>query len=651
MWRLVDRWWLIGSALIATVIALTCVLYVGESARHLQQQRATEHQAVALLGQSIDDVLAREVVLARVVGTLGGVNGARWPALSNVVLSQPLANATGYIQPVSERDRASFERRTGLKLVESPRTGVLHVARPRPLHLVLTAFRQVGAGPPPLGLDVAASPLRRALLSQAGRTGRQLASPPVDFLARRQPTRGVVVYAAVRDRLGRLIGWVSANYKAEQLASTVTDHMPSVHVTIRDGGSTLTSSPGALTSPAATIAVAGRRWSVWAKARRAGISPVPWLVLGLGLVLAAAVMVILRQAATAARYSTEQLALRDAEEAAVGQIAMLVAQGATPDAVFKSVAEQIATLFDSIAGAVSRFDAAANHGTILGAWTRDGQELAGGVYALDGVTSSAEVFRTEKAARIDGGYDSDIDPIASVMANLKGTNGVAAPITVAGNLWGALGAAYGEHAIPAGVETRLERFASLVGLAISNADARDRIARQASSDPLTGISNRRVFDERLIAELARAHRYGRTISLALLDLDCFKAINDLHGHQAGDRVLVLFAQLLTAHAREGELVARIGGDEFAWLMPETDPHGALAAAERVRTCIAKGSFENAEALTLSAGVCSSQTAIDADTLVRDADRALYWAKDSGRNMTFLYTDEARATLGRERAGP
>ena len=71
----------------------------------------------------------------------------------------------------------------------------------------------------------------------------------------------------------------------------------------------------------------------------------------------------------------------------------------------------------------------------------------------------------------------------------------------------------------------------------------------------------------------------------LIDLDHFKAVNDQHGHPAGDRVLVLFAQLLSAHSREGEIVARIGGEEFAWLMPETDQHGAYAAAERVRNAI------------------------------------------------------------------
>ena len=647
MRRLLNHWWLVGSALLVAVIVLTCALYVGESDRHQQQQRATQQQAVTVLDESVDDVLAREVALARVVGTLAGPLEARWPVLSSVVMSQPLANSTAYVQPVSQRDRAAFEHRTGLRIVESPRPGVVRAAGARALHLVLTAYRQLGPGPPPLGLDVAASALRRQLLLQAARTGLQLATPPIEFLGRARPTRGVAVYVSVRGQNGRLKGWITAAYEAQQLASMVTKHMPGVHLTIRDGASILISDPRASTGRPTMIDVAGRNWSVWAEVSKAGISAVPWLVLSLGLSLTAAVMLILRQAAASAHSSTRQLALRDAEEAALGRITTLVAQGEAPDVVFTSVAEQIVKLLNSRTGAVSRFDPATNLGTVLGGWTQDGQDLVNSVYALDGVSASAIAFRTGRPARTESGYASSADPITATMTKLGGRDGVAAPITVAGKLWGALGAAYGEDQIPAGVELQLERFASLIGLAISNTDAWDRLARQASSDPLTGIANRRTFHEHLSAEVARAHRYGRHLSLVLIDLDHFKAINDLHGHQAGDRVLVVFAKLLNAHSREGELVARIGGEEFAWLMPETDQLGAYAAADRVRSAVEKAEFEDVGKLTLSAGVSSTETGRDADELIHNADRALYWAKESGRNMTFLYTDEARDTLASE----
>ena len=638
MRRLVGHWWLVGSGLLVAVIVLTFVLYAGETGRHNQQQRATEHQAVASLGSSVHDVLAREVALARVVGTLPGPLRARWPVLSNIVMSQTLADSTAFIQPVSEGARTTFERRTGLRLVESATPGVIRVATRRTLHLVVTAYRGIGPGQAPLGIDLAANPLRRTLLLDAARTGQQLATPPVEFLARRRPTRGVVAYVAVRGRDGHLMGWVSAAYETQQLASTVTARMPGVHLTIRDGASTLIAGPRGGGHPM-VIAVAGRRWSVWAVVRQAGISAVPWLVLSLGLALTAVVMLILRRAASGTRRSTQALERRDAEEAALGRITTLVAQGEAPDIVFRSVAEQVAVLLDSCTAAVSRFDVAANQGTVLGGWSDEGLDLTSVPFALDGVTASAEVFRTGRPARTTAGYVSKSDPMTALMRTHRSRDGVAAPITVAGKPWGALGAAYRENLIPADVESRLLRFASLVGLAISNADAWDRLERQASTDPLTGIANRRTFRERLAEEVARAERYERHLSLSIIDLDHFKAVNDAHGHAGGDRVLVLFAQLLSAHSREGELVARIGGEEFAWLMPETDEHGARIAADRVREAVETTPFENIGRVTLSAGVCSTERTRGADALVRDADRALYWAKDSGRNMTMVYADE------------
>ena len=643
MRRLVDLWWMVACVLLVGVLALTAVLVVEEADRHDQLHLADQHQAVLVLTESVHDVLAREVALAGVVGTLPGSINARWPVLSSIVMSQPLANAVGFIQPVTQRNRARFERRTGLRLVDPSKPGTRRVAGRRALHLVLTSYRQVSPGPPPLGIDLGGNPLRRGLLLQAARTGLQVASPPIEFLGRDQPTRGVAVYIAVRDPRGRLKGWISAAYEARQLAVMVTNQMRGVALTIRDGTSVLVQARHGIAGPPAVIAVAGRRWTVWADTSQPGISAVPWLVLSLGLVLALGVTLILRRAATSARQSTQQLALRDAEEAAIAQIATLVAQGAPPVAVFTSVAENIGKLFDSSTGAISRFDKTTRHGTILGGWTRDGQDLTGSVYALEGVTASAEVFRSGQAARIDAGYESTTDPVSDLMAGLGAKAGVACPIVVAGELWGALGAAYDQPRVPAGVEGRLERFASLVGLAISNADAWDRLARQALTDPLTGIANRRAFRERLTVEAARARRYGRDLSLVLMDLDHFKAVNDLHGHPAGDRVLVLFAQRLSAHSREGELVARIGGEEFAWLMPETDQRGAYAGAERLRAAIESVPLDEGYTVTVSAGVCSSATAQDADAFLRNADRALYWAKDGGRNMTSRYTDEPAAT--------
>ena len=454
----------------------------------------------------------------------------------------------------------------------------------------------------------------------------------------------MIAYVASRDRHGRLLGWVVSSYRSSALAATVAAHLPGTQLTIRDGGTVLFSDGASTTGAPDILSVGGRSWQLWVNAPGTADFAIVWLVLGLGLGIAAAVTLVLRQSATRERYATRMLAEREADEAALNRIATLVAEQGTPAEVFTAVAEQVGKLLDSHTAAVSRFEPDAGRGVVCGGWTPEGLDLAGSTFALDGGTASAEVFRTGHSARTPGSYENPGDPIMHLMSDLGGTGGIAAPIIVAGERWGALGAAYSSDSIPAGAEERLERFARLVGLAISNAEAWDRLERQASTDGLTGLANRRTFDARLQSELARAHRYGRDLSLVLLDIDHFKQINDRHGHGAGDRVLTRVAQLLSGTARRGELVARVGGEEFAWLLPETDAVGALGAAEKARELLAREDLPGVGRVTVSAGVRTAEPGDTPVALLRDADHALYWAKEGGRNMTVVYAREARETL-------
>ena len=167
---------------------------------------------------------------------------------------------------------------------------------------------------------------------------------------------------------------------------------------------------------------------------------------------------------------------------------------------------------------------------------------------------------------------------------------------------------------------------------------RRELERQARTDSLTGLANRYVLDEQL--ERATLGGAGETIALVLFDLDRFKQINDEHGHPVGDAVLVEVAARLSCIARESEVLARVGGEEFAWLLSGCDAAGAQVAADRARAEISSAPFAVIGSLTLSAGIGVSCTPCGPDRLYALADRALYEAKRSGRNRTRCYQEPA-----------
>jgi diguanylate cyclase (GGDEF)-like protein/PAS domain S-box-containing protein len=159
------------------------------------------------------------------------------------------------------------------------------------------------------------------------------------------------------------------------------------------------------------------------------------------------------------------------------------------------------------------------------------------------------------------------------------------------------------------------------------------LERLARTDSLTALANRHVLQEALEREAGRRSTDKRQLALVLLDLDHFKEINDRLGHPAGDTVLVEVARRLERTVRAGEVLARVGGEEFAWLLPASNADEAIAAADRARAEIASRPFGRAGALTMSAGVGLVFTPSDGDALYRMADRALYEAKQRGRNRT------------------
>jgi diguanylate cyclase (GGDEF)-like protein len=159
-----------------------------------------------------------------------------------------------------------------------------------------------------------------------------------------------------------------------------------------------------------------------------------------------------------------------------------------------------------------------------------------------------------------------------------------------------------------------------------------QLAGEARTDPLTGLLNRRGFDERAEVEVAHARRDEAPLALATFDLDHFKQVNDRHGHEVGDRVLAQVGAVLVESAREIDVVARIGGEEFVVLLPGATVAGAVEFTERIRRAIADKD-DGLPSIQVSAGVAASSGPTEIGSLLQRADGALYAAKRAGRNRT------------------
>ncbi len=182
-------------------------------------------------------------------------------------------------------------------------------------------------------------------------------------------------------------------------------------------------------------------------------------------------------------------------------------------------------------------------------------------------------------------------------------------------------------------------LAGQVARSMENVELHETTARRSVTDELTGLSNRRAFDDALNAELERSRRFGSEVGLVLIDLDDFKRVNDTYGHPQGDVVLREVARVLRESSREVDHPARYGGEELAAVLPGTDLEGALNRAERIRELIAQLRIPRLDGvgtltITASCGVASTRAGgVDARALVQAADSALYEAKRSGKNKS------------------
>jgi diguanylate cyclase (GGDEF)-like protein len=221
---------------------------------------------------------------------------------------------------------------------------------------------------------------------------------------------------------------------------------------------------------------------------------------------------------------------------------------------------------------------------------------------------------------------------------------VSAPLISKRQLLGVLNLHKYEFAAFSDSEIKLiQTVVSQAAIAIENAQLYEKTKNLSNTDELTGLANRRYFQEILAREVAQARRYGTGFSVVLADIDHFKAYNDTHGHLRGDAVLRKVAAILLQNTRGIDLVARFGGEEFIVLLPKTTTEGGRAAADKLRQCVAAEVFSGAERsqpggrLTLSLGVAEyPRDSKDIYELLDLADQALYRAKQSGRNATIAW---------------
>jgi len=172
------------------------------------------------------------------------------------------------------------------------------------------------------------------------------------------------------------------------------------------------------------------------------------------------------------------------------------------------------------------------------------------------------------------------------------------------------------------------------------------LRKQVITDELTGLYNRRGYDSLLAREFRRSSRYNRDLSIIIGDIDHFKSINDNYGHIMGDKILQVYANILRKNLRESDICTRIGGEEFAVILPEQSEEKAANIADKIRLLImnSKFVFEDVKiSFTSSFGVSSIKDSESLEELFNNADRALYKAKESGRNKVYSFSQITMST--------
>jgi diguanylate cyclase (GGDEF)-like protein len=268
---------------------------------------------------------------------------------------------------------------------------------------------------------------------------------------------------------------------------------------------------------------------------------------------------------------------------------------------------------------------------IMASFSRYGQGITGWAIEHQEPVLANEAHRDPRVSVVPGTPADEPEALISV------------PLIARGQRKGALNIyRLGEDAAFSAEEFELAQlFGDAAALALDNAQVKARLEHQASTDSLTGLYNHRTFHERLRAELTRASRTSDHVALLMLDIDDFKRLNDVHGHGTGDEILIGLSELLRALTRDSDVVCRVGGEEFAVIMPSCDAGDALGLARRLTDALGETDFDTAGRLTVSVGVSQGpEHAMNPRELVACAEAAMMTAKVRGKNAIVLFDEDS-----------
>lgn len=255
-------------------------------------------------------------------------------------------------------------------------------------------------------------------------------------------------------------------------------------------------------------------------------------------------------------------------------------------------------------------------------------------------------FRMDQSLFVsDVNRDRLIEPFRKTVLSEKHVKSLFyVPVTYGGNLLGLIGGHRCETETLWTMENKsfFKSVADQVAVGVTNARLYARVQRQATTDGLTGLFNHRTGQEKLADQLRLAERYQRNLAVVMIDVDHFKAINDTHGHPAGDTVLRTVARLIKSSCRDVDIPVRYGGEEFLLILPEVSQEGAVVVSERIRRCIEREVIAHGDtdiSVTASFGVAAyPDDARSNQALLDFADRALYMSKRLGRNQVHTAAD-------------